>query len=259
MDAYVQFLRNALCTVKNFNYLSESFLYQPEITARYYSFPPPLDRTTPLEVLIGITQFYAFVTVSVAGYRMITRSGVNKLQLITRLINLREANNNTAEKEEDEDEKKPGKKKQPDPAMMQLARQLVTKSLFDESDAATRSIFVGTNVLLVGIAFFWLFANSFHVTSTDWIGGISGLIHSLTIMELGLLVFLYYMAIDARGDIRKSREMYQWATKVSSCKKLNPEEVKKITTEQYGWLVGGWTPFWIEGSSGSVVSNEGNF
>jgi hypothetical protein len=256
MDAYIQLLRNALCTVKNFNYLGNTFLYDAEVTARYYAFPPPLDQTTPLEFLIGITQFYAFISVSIAGYGMITRSGVNKLQLITRLVNnLRDATTTAAK--DDEKETKTKKKQQPDPIMTSFARQLVTKSLFYESDAATRSIFVGTNVLLVGLAFFWLFANSFHVTSTDWIGGTAGLIHSLTVMELGLIVFLYYMAIDARRDIQKSHEMYKFATKTiaaSKDKKLSPEDMQKITTEKYSWLVGGWTPFWVEGGYGSSNS-----
>lgn len=257
MDAYIQLLRNALCTVKNFNFLGNTFLYDAEVTARYYAFPPPLDQTTPLEFLIGVTQFYAFISVSIAGYGMITRSGVSKLQLITRLVNnLRDATTTSAAKD-DEKETKTKKKEQHDPIMTPLARQLVTKSLFHESDAATRSIFVGTNVLLVGLAFFWLVANSFHVTSTDWIGGIAGLIHSLTVMELGLIVFLYYMAIDAMRDIQKSREMYKFATKTvaaSKGKKLSPEDVQKITTEQYSWLVGGWTPFWAEGGNSALHS-----
>ncbi len=259
MDAYIQLLRNALCTVKNFNFLGNTFLYDAGVTARYYAFPPPLDQTTPLEFLIGVTQFYAFVSVSIAGYGMITRSGVNKLQLITRLVNnLRDATT-TATTKDDEKETKTKKKKEQhdDPIMTTLARQLVTKSLFHESDAATRSIFVGTNVLLVGLAFFWLVANSFHVTSTDWIGGISGLIHSLTVMELGLVVFLYYMAIDAMRDIQKSREMYKFATETvvaSKGQKLSPEHVQKITTEQYSWLVGGWTPFWAEGGNNTSLS-----
>lgn len=252
MDAYIQFLRNALCTVKNFNYLSNTFLYDATITAQYYTFPSPLDQTTPLELLIGITQFYAFITVSIAGYRMITQYGVNKLQLITRLVNSTAA---AAAVDEKKETKK--KERQPDP-MTPLSRQLVTKSLFSESEAATRSIFVGTNVLLVGLAFFWLFANSFHVTSTDWIGGVAGLFHSLTVMELGLIVFLYYMVVDARKDIRKSYQMQEFATKGAASKgKLSPEDVKKISTEQYSWLVGGWAPFWAEGRVSDSMVDEG--
>lgn len=263
MDAYIQFLRNALCTIKNFNYLGHTFLYDPAVTAQYYTFPPPLDQTTPLELLIGMTQFYAFVSVSLAGYRMVTRLGVNKLQFITGLVNnLRDASSSSTSEEGDETSAgKKTKTKQPsddDPIMTPLARQLVTKSLFNESDAATRSIFVGTNVLLVGLAFFWLFANSFHVTSTNWIGGIAGLIHSLTVMELGLVVFLYYMVMDARKDIRKSNEMYDFATNTLAAwkkkKNLVPEDVQKITTEQYSWIAGGWTPFWAEG--GRSASNS---
>ena len=34
MDAYVQFIRNGMCTVKNFNFLGDTFLYDPKITGK---------------------------------------------------------------------------------------------------------------------------------------------------------------------------------------------------------------------------------
>ena len=237
MDAIVQFLRNALCTAKNFNYMGDTFLYDSKVTARFYTFPEPLDQTTPLEILISVTQFYAFVSVSIAGYRMVTGSGVSKLQLINRLVNLRAS----AEKKKDD------KKKDADNKSEEAAKTLVTKSLLEESEAATRSFFVGTNVLTCGLAFFWLFANSFHVTNTDWIGGLLGLIHALTVMEINLVVFLYYMVKDAGGYIRKSFQMANFAKSIAASKKLS--DVESITVEQYSWLVGGWSPFWTDGTS----------
>ena len=246
MDAYVQFIRNALCTCKNFNFLGGSFLYDPKITAQYYDFPPPLDQTTPLEVLISITQFYAFVSVTLAGYRMVTKSGIGKLQLISRLVNLR-----GGAPKKDDDKKK---KDDDDDKSSEIAHRLVTQSLLDESDAATRSFFVGTNVLLLGISFFWLFANSLHVTSVDWIGGITALIHALTVMEINLLVFLYYMVKDARNYVRKSYAMYSFAETISVAKKLPLDSA--LTVEQYSWLVDGWSPFWSEGSSSSSAEEK---
>lgn len=255
IDAVVQFVRNALCTAKNFNVWGDSFLYDPKVVAQYYAFPSPLDQTTPLEILISITQFYAFVSVSIEGYKMITRSGVGKLQMISRLVNYRAAEvaktKNNLEKET-KDEKKKDNKKDED-KNESTARLLVTKSLLNESDAATRSFFVGTNVLVLGLAFFWLVANSLHVTNTDWIGGIWGLIHALTVMEFALLVFLYYMVIDARGAFRRSYRMNEFAAKIAASKKL---DIDSLSVEQYCWLVDGWLPFWVTEVSGSTSAEE---
>ena len=236
MDATVQLLRNALCTLKNFNILSQTFLYDPSVTAQYYTFPSPLDQTTPLEILISITQFYAFVSVSLAGYKMVTRGGIGKLKLIQRLMNTLSTNGN--------DEKKKKKQSVNDT----VAHRLLVESLIQEGDAATRSTFVGVNVLAIGICFFWLFANSYHVTSTNWIGGIYGLIHALTIMEVCLVFLLYYMVKDASSWVRKSFQMKAFAKNVVS------SDIENITLEQYQWMVDGWSPFWSEGSD--VVGAE---
>jgi len=257
MDAIVQFVRNALCTAKNFNILGDTFLYDPKVTAQYYAFPPPLDQTTPLEIFISITQFYAFVAITLSGYKIITSSGVGKLQLITRLVNLRSTS------KEEEKKKKDGDKdddKSSDAASSSAARRLVNQSLLDESDQASRSFFVGVNVLVLGLAFFWLFANSFHVTDTDWIGGLWGLIYALIVMEIALVVFLYYMVKDAGSSVRKSKRMEEFAKKMESKSKgLTPEDVGSITVEEYGWLVDGWSPFWADGAgdNATILSAEG--
>lgn len=250
MDAYVQFIRNALCTIKNFDLFGDTFLYDPKVTHRYYAFPSPLDETTPLEFLIAITQLYAFVFVSLAGYRMIFHSGVRKLRLLGRLANMR-----VESRDEKKDEKKKTKtKKQKEEsgddenkAAAVVASRLVTESILDEADASSRSAFVGANVLVVGLAFFWLFANSFHVTSTTWIGGTAGLIHSLTVMELGLVVFMYYMYKDAGSSVRRSRRMAEFSARIARSRRLLDEDARGITVEEYGWLAGGWSPFWARG------------
>jgi len=251
MDAVVQFVRNALCTVKNFALLEGTFLYDAKVTAQYVTLPPPLDRTTPLEVLISITQFYAFVTVSLAGYTMITSGGVRKLQMISLLVNVRSNPATASDDGKDKKEKDAG-----DERFRKVAARLVSESLLDESDASTKSCFVGTNVLAVGISFFWLFANSWHVTSTDWIGGLRGLIHALTIMELALVVFLIYMVKDAGDLVRAASKKKQFANEIVSSKN-KMESVESITVEQYSWLVDGWSPFWKGGPSASVTPATG--
>jgi len=177
---------------------------------------------------------------------------VGKLQLITRLVNLRSAS------KEEEKKKKDGNKD--DEKSSDAARRLVNQSLLDESDQATRSFLVGINVLVLGLAFFWLFANSFHVTDTDWIGGLWGLIYALIVMEVALVVFLYYMVKDAGSSVRKSKRMEEFAKKMESKSKgLSREDVGSITVEEYGWLVDGWSPFWAKGTGDNttIISAEG--
>jgi hypothetical protein len=242
MDAVVQFVRNALCTVKNFSLLSDTFLYDPKVTAQYYTFPSPLDQTTPLEILISVTQFYAFVSVTRSGFGLLSRGGVKKLHLIQRLMNIKAKTGKEETKKSKDDKAKS--------VSESVARRLVIESLMKEGDAAARSTFIGVNVLAIGIAFFWLFANSYHVTSTDWIGGIVGLIHALTVMEVALVFLLYYMLKDATSWIRKSFQMKEFAKKVS------PSQIEKITVEQYSWMVDGWSPFWTEASNSTVGAEE---
>lgn len=240
MDAIVQFVRNALCTAKNFNVLGSTFLYDPNVTARYYEFPSPMDQTTPLEILISITQLYALVTLSIAGSKMIY-SSVTKLHLISRLVSL-QVERDDAKKEKNE----------------VVARRIVTESLLQESDAAIRSFFVGMNVLAIGISFFWLSANSYHITSTDWIGGVAALIHALTVAEFALLVLLYYMVKDARDAMRKSNDMKKFADKLSTSKGFS--EVDGLTVEEFGWLTSDdltTSPlFWTNGDVSSSVAAD---
>lgn len=271
LDAYIQFLRNALCTVKNFNILGNTFLYDAKVTTQYYTLPSPLDETTPLEVLIALTQFYAFIAISLAGYRMITLSGINKLNLLSRLANIRvdEATmNELKSREEDKTgdgdvvvKKTKTTRAEDDAAVItEVASRLISQNIFiNENDAATRSVFVGVNVFAVGIAFFWLFANSFHVTSAGWIGGVANLVHSLEVMEICLLVFLYYMGKDAVRAVRRSKQMAIFVTRINSSRtrsrRLSVDDVKSITVEEYDWLVGGWTPFWTNSTTSSSDSS----
>ena len=249
MDAYVQFFRNAFCTLKNFDILSDTFLYDPKVTAQYYTFPSPLDQTTPLEILISVTQFYALVSVTLAGYRLITGAGINKLQLISRLVNVRAK---SAKGEDSGDKKKKDNKDDKINATSEkVARRLVAESLLSEGDVSTRSIFVGVNVLFIGLSFIWLVANSFHITSTDWIGGLPALIHALTVAEIGLVFLLYYMIKDAASAVRRSFQMKEFASKMGGANASS--EIETITVEQYSWLVDGWSPFWANGTSGSEI------
>ena len=238
MDVFVQMVRNALCCVKDLTLFPGTVIHDPSITAKFYNFPEPLNHTTPLELLIALTQLYACVSTSLSGYRLITGSGLGKLRKITRLMEMK-----------------------PDTRRTEVVGQVINESLAKEGSSALRSIWVGTNVLGIGISFFWLFANSLHITETDWIGGLPGLIHALTVMEIALIPLLYYMIKDGTLKMKKAAKMRYFSTKVASCEgKLGTLKGGKeiINAETFGWVQnGGWCPFWTECSSLSVDITEG--
>jgi len=128
-----------------------------------------------------------------------------------------------------------------------LADKIAMESLLNERAAARRSIFIGVNVISIGISFFWLFANSLHVTETDWIGGVPGLIHALTVMEIGLMPLLYCMLEDGYGQLSKATRMKILINKLQSGS-ISEDD---LNVETYQWIVtDGWTPFWTHDYGG---------
>ena len=228
MDAIVQFVRNALCCVKDLELFAGTFIHDPTyVKSTIYELPAPLDKTTPLEFAICLTQFYAFVFVSIAGYGLITKEGVNKLHRLTRVAGFvgKQA------KDDDDDD---------------TTNSLIRSSIAKEADAATRSVFVGTCVLPIGLAFFWLFANSLHITEVGWIGGLPALILALTVMEIALVPLLYLMIKDGQANLQKSLRMKALAKNITTLKKKKDT----IHLELYTWISNDdWKPFWTEGTS----------
>lgn len=230
MDAVVQMIRNAMCCIKDLQLFSNSFLYNAEITKTFLNVPAPFNQTTPLEVAISITQFYAFVSITRSGLSLIFTSGVAKMIRITQLINLRSVGKSHAD-------------------------VLVEESLAKGMAASQRSIFVGVNVLCIGLAFFWLFANSWHVTQTNWIGGLQGLIHALTIMLIALVPLLYFMVIDAIELISKAARIDFLVSILRNCGSVVPTEI--MTAEAFENVAhSNWCPFWTNGSFTSFDSQS---
>jgi hypothetical protein len=196
--------------------------------------PFPLNKTTYLEVLIGFTQLYAFASVSKSGLSLMIMKGFLKLRMAQKLLNS-------------------AKEKKGDPV-----NDLLVQRLEKEVAAGKRNIFVGANVLCIGIAFFWLFANSFHVTETDWIGGLPALIHALIAMEVALLPLLYFMVADAVRLIGQAAVMEYLVEILRKCDDKVPQvfftdEIFALTREE------GWEPFWERKStlfSEKVVEDE---
>lgn len=62
IDAVIQLIRNALCCVKDWSLFSDTILYDSNKTSEFLGgvdLPSPLNQTTPLEVIISLTQFWA--------------------------------------------------------------------------------------------------------------------------------------------------------------------------------------------------------
>mmetsp|Transcript_5296 Transcript_5296/g.10462 ORF Transcript_5296/g.10462 Transcript_5296/m.10462 type:complete len:384 (-) Transcript_5296:64-1215(-) len=219
MDSIVQLIRNGLCCIKDLDLFRESlpFLYDPKVTNSFLTrLPEPLDQTTPLEVMISMGQLYAFSSCTRSGWNMLTTS-YGKVRRIDRLIKTRSPATNDADR-------------------------IINESLVKEGKYALRSSFIGFLVALIGTSFFWLSANSWHITETDWIGGLPALIHALTLAEVCLMVLLYYMWKDAGEQMAKAARMQRLA-KVLQDGTLTAKEVGLPSFE----ALTKWVPFWDAG------------
>lgn len=222
MDAIVQLIRNALCCIKDLGLFRETKLQDPGYTALFYDFPEPMDKTTPLELLICASQFYAFVSNTRSGFRLMTESGIGKLRRIHRLLEIQSRK-----------------------SLHSLPNKLARESLVHEQSVARRSVFIGFGVMCIGFSFFWLFANSLHVTETNWIGGLQGLINALTVMEVFLLPLLYFMLEDTFAQFQKSKRMEQLVLVLQGTNNGGVVPGDMLNPEIYAWIVnGGWSPFW---------------
>jgi hypothetical protein len=215
-DAIVQFFREGFCCVKDLELFQSSFLSDPTYTATFYDFPKPLNKTTPLEVIISLLQLHAVLYGTHQGWTMVVAS-YEKIGRIIRLMDVRSPVKSEADR-------------------------LVNASLIKEMMFAIRSLFVGINLFLIGLCFFWLFGNSWHVTETDWIGGDQALIHALTLMEICLLPLLYYMWKDAGERFTKTDLIKVLAAKMQNGT-FTQEDIGLRSFE----ILSGWVPFWNAG------------
>jgi hypothetical protein len=216
LDAIVQLYRNGLCCIKDLGLFPSSFLMDSNYTATFYNFPEPLNKTHPLDALISLGQLYAFFSTTKAGWKMMTYS-YGKISRINRLFDVR------------------------GPVKSQADR-LVQESLVKEMMFAIRSLFIGFNVFSIGLGFFWLVGNSWHVTETDWIGGVQAVINALTVMEVCLVPLLYYMWKDAGEQFAKATRMELLAGKMKKGA-LKQEDMGLSSFE----TLSGWVPFWDAG------------
>lgn len=234
MDAIVQLIRNALCCIKDLDLLPYTILNDPANVAKFYTFPSPhMDKTTPLEVLIAITQLYACISCSISGFKLLKNNGVLRLRKLSQIANVMK------HKYKDIKSKK--------------AIDIIQKSIFHEASAAMKDTLVGVCVFSIGVSFFWLFGNSLHVTAVGWIGGLPALIHALTVMEIALLPLLYLMIKDAAGGISKAGRIQALVDKFNG-KKAEKDDDSWLDLETFTLIQGeDWTPIW---SSPSIIDSN---
>jgi hypothetical protein len=122
------------------------------------------------------------------------------------------------------------------------ADRLINASLVKEAFNALRSMFVAFNLCFISASFLWLAANSWHITATDWMGGLPALIHALTVMNLCLVPLLYYMYKDAGEQFAKASRLQLLARKL---------QIGAVTEADLGLttleVLSGWFPFWDSG------------
>lgn len=249
MDAVVQLVRNFLCCVKDWDLFSAdsgsflSWIHDPSVIDRflYSDLPSPLNLTTPLEFVISLSQFYAHWSCSKSGYGLIS-TGVRRLSAIDRVSAVR------------------FKKDIGSSDIDTAADVILDKRLKKDRAAALYGIFCGCLVLPIGIAFFWLFANSLHVTSTDWIGGLPYLIYAIIVMEIALVPFLYFMIRDGNDKRHEAHVMQQLAVSVEKADGKIKQSL--LMDEKVFTMIAAtapdtshrtWEPCWQNTASGDTV------
>ena len=252
MDAIVQLIRNALCCVKDWELFSDSIpvLYDAAKTNELleslsFALPDIINKTTPLEVIISITQLYACLSCAHSGFKLAWTSA-GKLKRIVRLLEGRLLSDS-----------KPATRARTHVHAL-VARRIVNESLIKEAKSAMRNAFVGLLVAPIGIAFFWLFANSWHVTEAGWIGGLVALIDALSVMEVCMIPLLYYMVVDGFDQFKKANQTKECIETVSSSSSTTTFQPDYLNITRYEFMEPGWVPFFEEGTSplGSGATTE---
>lgn len=218
MSAFVQFVRNCLCCIKDLGLLRDTWLWNSAVTNQYYDFPEPLNQTTPLEAMISVVQAYVVLTGVPAAWALFWKS-YGKLQRIYRLMDAVRGGGGAAARND--------------------ADRLINASLVKEALSALRTMFVAFSLLFISLSFVWLTANSWHITEAGWIGGLPALIHALTVMNICLMPLLYFMYKDAGEHFTKAGRMNLLAKNLEQG--IVTEADVGLTTLD---ALSGWSPFW---------------
>jgi hypothetical protein len=240
-DAIVQLLRNGLCCIKNLGLFETTFLYDSSIPSKYYDLPEPLNQTTPLEVLISVLQLYALISCTRGGIKMMIHS-LGKLRRLERLhkFEIDELQRDIEKYKKKTETKDKDAKCVEDATFAYASASIYARSVSLETNKAIRSLLTGFLIFYIGCGFFWLVANSWHITSTDWIGGMHGLIYALAVQEVCLLPLLFYMIVDGRRNLKTAEQLESYVSRTRNLKKI---PVTDAGLDEFMVLVE-WTPFW---------------
>lgn len=265
MNAISQIIRNFLCCVKDLQLGKQSipFIYESSVVRKFSTYVfdlPHLKMTTPLELMISLSQLYACFSCIFSGYRLVTSNGVMKLLQINRFI-LLHIKMKTNKKQDVKYSTRSAKRKEDDAKeQSELKNQtyrIISQSLLSEANSAFQNAIVGLCTITTGFSFFWLAANSIHITETGWIGGISTLIHSLILMEIALFVLLYYMIKNGNKKIKLSNKMKIIVMKIKESGRFDNSNI--IDCDCFNWLQSQkiFLPFWTSSrGKGNKDNNE---
>ncbi len=235
---WVGLFRNALCCVKDL-FPSAPFLSSPIVSTPLGLLPPfsllpylsrviPEDvleavaMTTVLEAMICPLQFYAMIYLTMAGYSGIT-SYLEKAKTVPKwaadIEDLKESKKKDAlikaEAPSSPGIRKSARKRTPAKREdVSTSPEAVTRSLaFLEiglqqyKQEIMSDLVESVCCLMIGPCFLWLGCNSLHVTTTPHIGGITGVINALIIMEAALVPLLFGMGRAVGSAKAKAEEM----------------------------------------------------
>jgi hypothetical protein len=227
LNVVVALIRNGLCCIKDLDLFAGSVLYDEKYTSLFYKLPEPyMSKTAPLDLMIGMAQFYACVSLVIGGYHMMRKGyGTKKACAAVRS----QIHHQRVKK-------------------YSAGYRVIETQLADDEAESFRLMWEGIWVTFVGGSFFWLTANSLHLIEAGALGGMQGLIHAITVAEIALLVSLGYMVKDGSKKLFKSQRISKDVipTLTESRGRLgNVVQTSFFDNITYSQLVyGGWTPVW---------------
>jgi hypothetical protein len=287
LDAPVQLVRNFLCCIKDLAIFDTTWLYNPEYTIYFlphewilwgslyealmgksgyaiwdlqqqYPF-----QTTPLELFIGYSQLFACLSCSYTGIR----NGIacyQQLSRIQRLLKMTalyyyEINSDESSAETGKKKKKSGAAPNPTESHLSKAVQrLMMDSLQHTGDLARRQLLVNLFCITpIGIAFFWLVANSWHFSyaANNILNGVPGIIHALSVMEMALVPLLQCMWSDASNYGLKAKQIQVLLSKLQQSiggsatsageSSGSPLQPTALNIQSFSTLTH-WKPYWTE-------------
>ena len=232
-------------------------LWDPNVLSQYYNLPDPINQTTPLDLLIGLGQLYATISMCLSGWTMFHTNYGKYIRIQRILLDIKYLRHRPSAVVTSSSSSS---------TTMTDADRLVHESLLQQAKYALRFMLVGFLLFCIGSSFFILFTNSIHITETGWNGGIQGVIHAVTVMEIGLFPLLIFMWQDGYDQLDKAKRMMKLVKQLllllqqkqqdqseqQQKQKQQDPVIKKVMESSKVDLflfqaVSDWNPFWNSG------------